>query len=116
MSADTNNDRNDRNESRDRNDTAGNRQSAQSGRYTDFPAASPESNVNPAGAPQTSHGSATGPIPGGTEGAARAGEGMQSGMGGAAAGGNPGTSAGGAVVTPEDAAVSADKGTRRRDS
>ena len=116
MSADTNNDRNDRNESRDRNDTAGNRQSAQSGRYTDFPAASPESNVNPPGAPQTSHGSATGPIPGGTEGAARAGEGMQSGMGGAAAGGNPGTSAGGAVVTPEDAAVSADKGTRRRDS
>ena len=119
MSADSKNDRNDRN---NRNNGDGNeggggasRQSAQSGRYTDFPAASPESNVNPAGAPQTSHGSATGPIPGGKEGSARAGEGMQSGMGGAAAGGNPGTSAGGAVVTPEDAAATADKGASRRD-
>jgi len=119
MSADRNNDS--RNDSRDRNEAHGqkdggaaSRQSAQSGRYTDFPAASPESNVNPAGAPQTSHGSATGPIPGGTQGAA--GGSMQSGMGGTAAGGNPGTSAGGAVVTPEDAAATADKGTSRRDS
>ena len=113
MSADNENNRNDRN---DRNDDPGaSRQSAQSGRHTDFPAAAPESNVNPPGAPQTSHGSATGPIPGGTQGAARAGEGMQSGMGGTAAGGNPGTSAG-AVVTPEDAAATADRGTRRRDS
>jgi hypothetical protein len=116
MSTDSKNDSKDRSDRSDRNDNAGaNRQSAQSGRYTDFPAASPESNVNPAGAPQTSHGSATGPIPGGTQGAARAGESLQSGMGGAAAGGNPGTSAGGAVVTPEDAAATADKGTSRRD-
>lgn len=120
MSADTNTSNNDR---KDRNAPDGNeggggasRQSAQSGRYTDFPAASPESNVNPTGAPQTSHGSATGPIPGGTQGTARAGESQQSGMGGAAAGGNPGTSAGGAVVTPEDAAATADKATSRRDS
>ena len=33
-------------------------------RHTNFPAASPESNVNPPGAPQSSHGSATEPIPG----------------------------------------------------
>jgi hypothetical protein len=112
MSANSKDDRDDRN---DRNDAGANRQSAQSGRHTDFPAAAPESNVNPPGAPQTSHGSATGPIPGGTQGAARAGEGMQSGMGGTAAGGNPGTSAG-AVVTPEDAAATADRGTSRRDS
>jgi hypothetical protein len=104
MSADSKNDSNDRN---DRNDAAGaNRQRAESGRHTDFPAATPESNVNPPGAPQTSHGSATGPIPGGTQGAARAGEGMQSGMGATA----------GAVVTPDDAAATADRGTSRRDS
>jgi hypothetical protein len=40
------------------------RNDASSGRYTDFPAASPESNVNPPGAPQSSHGSATEPVPG----------------------------------------------------
>lgn len=114
MSADSKNDSNDRN---NRNDAAGaNRQRAESGRHTDFPAAAPESNVNPPGAPQTSHGGATGPIPGGTQGAARAGEGMQSGMGATAAGGNPRTSAAGAVVTPEDAAATADRGTSRRDS
>ena len=114
MSADSKNDSNDRS---NRNDAAGaSRQRAESGRHTDFPAATPESNVNPPGAPQTSHGSATGPIPGGTQGAARAGEGMQSGMGATAAGGNPGASAAGAVVTPEDAAATADRGTSRRDS
>ena len=62
-----------------------------------FPSASPESNVNPPGAPQSSHGSATEPIPGGTVGAEQ-GEG-QSSMGAAAAGGNPGTTAG----TPDGA-------------
>jgi len=37
-------------------------------------------------------------------------------MGATAAGGNPGASAAGAVVTPEDAAATADRGTSRRDS
>jgi hypothetical protein len=93
----------------------GSRQSTSSGRYTDFPAASPESNVNPPGAPQSSHGSATEPIPGGTQGAARAGDSVQSGMGATAAGGNPGTRQGDAVQTPDDAAATADRGTSRRD-
>jgi len=57
-----------------------------------FPSASPESNVNPPGAPQSSHGSATGPIAGGTGGAVQGNS--QSGMGAAAAGGNPGTTMG----------------------
>lgn len=39
-----------------------------SGINTNFQHADPESNVNPAGAPQNSHGSATGPLPGGVEG------------------------------------------------
>ena len=69
------------------------RQSASSGRYTDFPAASPESNVNPPGAPQSSHGSATEPIPGV----------------------NPGNRQSDAVQTPDDAAATADRGTSRRD-
>lgn len=90
------------------------RNSATFGRHTDFPAASPESNVNPPGAPQSSHGSATEPIPGGTQGAARAGESVQSGMGATAAGGNPGTRQG-AVLTPDDTAATADKGESRRD-
>jgi hypothetical protein len=37
-------------------------------RNSNFPPASPESNVNPPGAPQSSHGSATEPIPGGKDG------------------------------------------------
>jgi hypothetical protein len=37
-------------------------------RNSNFPHASPESNVNPPGAPQNSHGSATEPIPGGKNG------------------------------------------------
>lgn len=82
------------------------RQRATSGRHTDFPAASPESNVNPPGAPQSSRGSATEPVPGGTEGAARAGASVQSGMG-------AGTRQG--VLTPDDTAATADKGESRRD-
>jgi hypothetical protein len=37
-------------------------------RNSNFPHASPESNVNPPGAPQNSHGSATEPIQGGKNG------------------------------------------------
>lgn len=70
-----------------------NRQSASSGRYTDFPAASPESNVNPPGAPQSSHGSATEPVPGA----------------------DPGNRQSSAVQTPDDTAATADRGTSRRD-
>ncbi|MFC4930558.1 hypothetical protein [Massilia sp. GCM10023247] len=55
-----------------------------------FVSAPPESNVGPAGAPQSSRGSATQPIPGGTTGS----ESGEHGMGAAAAGGAPGTSAG----------------------
>jgi hypothetical protein len=66
-----------------------------SGVYTNFQHADPESNVNPAGAAQNSHGSATGPLPGGVEGQYQASQNAQSGMGAAAAGGNPGTSQGG---------------------
>jgi hypothetical protein len=67
----------------------------QSGRYTDFPAASPESNVNPPGRPQSSHGSATEPIPGADPGNRQSSE-------------NGGQ-------TPDDAAATADRGTSRRD-
>ena len=66
---------------------------AASGRHTNFPVASPESNVNPPGAPQSSHGSATEPIPGV----------------------DPGNRQSGAVQTPDDAAATADRGTSRRD-
>lgn len=62
-----------------------------SGVYTNFQHANPESNVNPPGAPQNSHGSATGPLPGGVEGQYQASRNAQAGMGAAAAGGNPGT-------------------------
>jgi hypothetical protein len=64
-------------------------------RESGFISAPPESNVGPPGAPQSSHGSASGEIPGGTAGAAGAGQNSQGGMGGSAAGGNPGSSAGG---------------------
>jgi hypothetical protein len=74
-----------------------NHPAATSGRHTNFPAAAPESNVNPPGAPQSSHGSATEPVPGGT--------GMQSGTPGARQG----------VVTPEHSAATADRGTGRRE-
>ncbi len=69
------------------------RQSASSGRHTNFPAASPESNVNPPSAPQSSHGSATETVPGV----------------------NPGNRQSGAVQTPDDAAATADRGPSRRD-
>ena len=67
---------------------AGNRQS---GIQSNFAKASPESNVGPAGAPQSSHGNAGGPIPGGVLGKSEAGESSQSAIGGAATGGSPGT-------------------------
>lgn len=73
-------------------------QTAQSGIQSNFAHASPESNVGPAGAPQTSHGSAGRPIPGGTQGGQGAQQNSQLGMGASAAGGNPGTSAGSADV------------------
>jgi hypothetical protein len=66
-----------------------------SGVYTNFQHANPESNVNPPGAAQNSHGSATEPLPGGVEGQYQASRNAQSGMGAAAAGGDPGTSQGG---------------------
>jgi hypothetical protein len=50
---------------------------ASSGVYTNFQHASPESNVNPPGAPQNSHGSATGPLPGGVEGQYQASQSAQ---------------------------------------
>jgi hypothetical protein len=62
-------------------------------RHTNFPAASPESNVNPPGAPQSSRGSATEPIPGVDRGNRQSGE----------------------AHTPDDAAATADRGTSRRD-
>jgi len=62
---------------------------ADAGRDGGIVSAPPESNVGPAGAPQSSRGSATEPIPGGTTGI----ESGEKGMGAAAAGGNPGTSA-----------------------
>ncbi|MFL6632189.1 MAG: hypothetical protein ACJ8HJ_07745 [Massilia sp.] len=68
-------------------------------RHTNFPAASPESNVNPPGAPQSSHGSATEPVPGVDRGNRQSG----------------------AARTPDDAdnadnaPATADRGTSRRD-
>jgi hypothetical protein len=65
-------------------------------RHTNFPAASPESNVNPPGAPQSSHGSATEPVPGVDRGNRQSG----------------------AVQTPDNAdnaPATADRGTSRRD-
>jgi len=66
--------------------------SRQSGIQSNFAKASPESNVGPAGAPQTSHGSAGGPITGGALGKSEAGN-SQSAIGGAANGGAGGTNA-----------------------
>lgn len=65
--------------------------SRQSGIQSNFAKASPESNVGPAGAPQTSHGNAGGPITGGVLGKSEAGGNSQSAIGGAANGGAPGT-------------------------
>jgi hypothetical protein len=77
MSAQNNNDRSDRNDQDQTklSDEAGRQidaqygtpgdKQAQSGLHTNFAHASPESNVNPAGHPQSSHGSIDGPVPGG---------------------------------------------------
>lgn len=81
------------------NRQSGGGNTATSGVYTNFQHANPESNVNPPGAPQNSHGSATGPLPGGVEGQYQASRNAQAGMGGSAAGGNPGTVQG----KPDDA-------------
>lgn len=63
----------------------------QSGVNSNFAKASPESNVGPAGAAQSSHGNASGPLPGGVLGKAEDGQNSQSAIGGAATGGSPGT-------------------------
>ena len=63
----------------------------QSGIQSNFAKASPESNVGPAGAAQSSHGNASGPIPGGVLGKSEDGQNSQSAIGGAATGGSPGT-------------------------
>ena len=63
----------------------------QSGIQSNFAKASPESNVGPAGAAQSSHGNASGPIAGGVVGKAEQGQSSQSEIGGAATGGSPGT-------------------------
>ncbi|MDY0977635.1 hypothetical protein SOM61_21960 [Massilia sp. CFBP9012] len=63
----------------------------QSGVNSNFAKASPESNVGPAGAAQSSHGNASGPIPGGVLGKSEDGQSSQSAIGGAATGGSPGT-------------------------
>jgi hypothetical protein len=102
-----------------------NRQSAggsasSSGIHSNFQHANPESNVNPPGAPQNSHGSATGPLPGGVESQYQASRNAQAGMGAAAAGGNPGTrqgadddaSGGGIHGTGPDGGAPAGKGSR----
>ncbi len=57
-------------------------------RHTNFPPASPESNVGPAGAPQTSRGSAGKPETGGG-GSGQDGSGAAGGDGGAGAGSAP---------------------------
>lgn len=64
---------------------------SQSGIQSNFAKASPESNVGPAGAAQSSHGNASGPIAGGVLGKSEAGQDGESAIGGAATGGAPGT-------------------------
>jgi hypothetical protein len=59
------------------------------GRYTNFNHASPESNVGPAGAPQTSHGNAGGPVSGSAVEKAEAAGNCQSIDVALAGGGNP---------------------------
>ena len=77
----------------DGNSSIGERSSdaRQSEIHSNFAKASPESNVGPAGAPQSSRGSASGAIPGGSLGKAEGGQNSQSAIGGAATGGAPGT-------------------------
>lgn len=68
---------------------------ASSGVHSNFAHASPESNVNPPGAPQSGAGSVAGKddVPGGVSSQIQASRNAQSGAGPAAAGGNPGTPA-----------------------
>jgi hypothetical protein len=73
-------------------------------RDSEFAKAPADGNVFPPGAPQTSHGSATGPVRGGTPATVSQDQNKQQAMGGTAAGGNPGTSA------PPDNASSSDAG------
>jgi hypothetical protein len=84
---------------------------AESGRYTDFPSASPESNVNPPGKAQNSHGSATFPVAGGTQGgfeaSQRAQESRQAGTADSDTAGNAGSTMGNADT--------ADRGASRRE-
>ena len=63
----------------------------QSGIQSNFAKASPESNVGPAGAAQSSHGNASGSIAGGVVGKSEQGQSSQSEIGGAATGGSAGT-------------------------
>lgn len=70
---------------------AGKAGNSQSGINSNFAKASPESNVGPAGAEQSSHGNASGAIPGGVMGKAESGQNSQSAIGGAATGGSAGT-------------------------
>lgn len=65
--------------------------SRQSGIQSNFAKADPESNVGPAGAPQSSRGNASGPVPGGALGKAEDGGNSQRAIGGAATGGSSGT-------------------------
>ena len=71
---------------------------ASSGINSNFAHASPDSMVNPPGAPQSGAGSVAGKddVPGGVASQIQASRNAQSGMGSAAAGGNPGTTADGA--------------------
>jgi hypothetical protein len=77
-------------------------------RESGFVPSSPEANVFPAGAAQTSHGSADGnPIPRGTQGAA----GGQTDMTAAASGGNPDGAAPSAAGTPDEGRLGGSNGT-----
>lgn len=75
---------------------------SQSGINSNFAKASPESNVGPAGAPQASHGNATGDVPGGTRGKAWPEQNSQSATGGSAPDSSPGNTvtSGAAAPTP----------------
>lgn len=64
---------------------------SQSGIQSNFAKASPESNVGPAGAAQSSHGNASAPIPGGVLGKSESEQDGETAIGGAATGGAPGT-------------------------
>ena len=75
---------------------------ATSGIQSNFAHASPESMVNPPGAPQSGAGSIAGKddVPGGVSSQIQAGRNAQSGQKGSAAGGNPGSASDGSA--PDD--------------